>query len=150
MNKKRKILFVCLGNICRSPLAHGIAEDIIKKEDLEIEVDSAGTGSWHVGEHPCDRSIQVAKQHGIDISAQRARQVEKSDFIKFDLIIGLDDSNIENLKNMGCINPIKLRSFDGSYEDVPDPYYFKGFDGFEEVYKIIEKGVKIMLKDFKN
>ena len=90
----KSILFVCLGNICRSPLAEGIAKAYIKEKNLDLIIDSAGTGHWHIGEKPCENSIKVAKLNGVDISNQKARQVKKEDFKKFDLIVGLDDSNI--------------------------------------------------------
>ena len=90
----KSILFVCLGNICRSPLAQGIAEQYIKEKNIELVVQSAGTGSWHIGEAPCENSIKVASLNGVDISKQKAQQVKKSDFKNFDLIIELDDSNI--------------------------------------------------------
>lgn len=139
------ILFVCLGNICRSPLAEGIANEYIKEENLEIEIQSAGTGDWHIGEAPCENSIKVAKQNGIDISHQRARQVKFEDFEKFDLVIGLDDKNIENLKRLGCKNPLKLGDFGFDGEDVPDPYFFNGFEGFDRVYNMIEICVKTLI-----
>lgn len=139
------ILFVCLGNICRSPLAEGIANEYIKKENLEIEIQSAGTGDWHIGEAPCENSIKVAKQNGIDISHQRARQVKFEDFEKFDLVIGLDDKNIENLKRLGCKTPLKLGDFGFDGEDVPDPYFFNGFEGFDRVYNMIEICVKTLI-----
>ena len=107
----KSILFVCLGNIYRSPLAQGIAEQYIKEKNIELVVQSAGTGSWHIGEAPCENSIKVASLNGVDISKQKAQQVKKSDFKNFDLIIGLDDSNISNLKNLGCKNPLKLGDF---------------------------------------
>lgn len=139
------ILFVCLGNICRSPLAEGIAKEYLKTKNLNIICESAGTGSWHIGEAPCENSIKVAKQNGIDISTQRARQVKTNDFHEFDLIIGLDDSNISNLKKLGCKAPIKLGDFGFQGEDVPDPYFFDGFEGFDKVFKMIETCVKTLI-----
>ena len=133
----KSILFVCLGNICRSPLAQGIAEQYIKEKNIELVVQSAGTGSWHIGEAPCENSIKVASLNGVDISKQKAQQVKKSDFKNFDLIIGLDDSNISNLKNLGCKNPLKLGDFGFNGEDVPDPYFFDGFEGFDKVFEMI-------------
>ncbi|WP_320035683.1 low molecular weight protein-tyrosine-phosphatase [Halarcobacter sp.] len=143
--KVNSILFVCLGNICRSPLAEGIAKEYIKQKNLNIKIESAGTGSWHIGEAPCENSIKVAKQNGIDISNQKARQVNKNDFEEFDLIVGLDDSNISNLKNLGCKSPLKLGDFGFEGEDVPDPYFFNGFEGFDKVYNMIETCVKTLI-----
>ncbi|WP_206732080.1 low molecular weight protein-tyrosine-phosphatase [Halarcobacter ebronensis] len=139
------ILFVCLGNICRSPLAEGIAKEYVKQKGLNIRCDSAGTGSWHIGEKPCDNSIKVAKQNGIDISNQRARQVNQKDFKEFDLIVALDDSNIVNLKKMGCNNVVKLGNFGFEGQDVPDPYFFNGFEGFDKVFNMIEVCVKNLI-----
>jgi len=145
----KKILFVCLGNICRSPLAEGIARNYIKKNTLDMLVDSSGTGHWHIGEKPCDNSIKVAKLHGVDISQQKARQVDKEDFSKFDIIVGLDDKNIENLKILGCPAQKlkKLGAYGYNSEDVPDPYFFDGFEGFEKVYDMIEKCTINLLKE---
>lgn len=140
------ILFVCLGNICRSPLAEGIAKEYIKRYDLNLRVESAGTGDWHIGEPPCQNSIKVAKINGIDISAQRARQIKTEDFEKFDLIIGLDNKNIQNLKNLGCQNPLKLGDFGFNGEDVPDPYFFDGFEGFDKVFNMIDNCVKTFIE----
>ncbi|QOG12330.1 low molecular weight protein-tyrosine-phosphatase [Arcobacter sp. FWKO B] len=136
-----KILFVCLGNICRSPLAEGIAKYYISKNNLDIIVDSAGTSSFHIGENPCPHSVQIAQNKGIDISQLTARQVKQKDFSEFDLIIGLDKSNITNLKIMGCKNVKLLGDFGLDGEDIPDPYFFDGFDGFEKVFDMIEVGV---------
>ena len=143
----KSLLFVCLGNICRSPLAEGIAKKIILEKNLDIKVDSAGTGDWHIGESPCDNSIKVASLHGIDISSQQGRQVTKEDFINFDLIIGLDDSNLDNLKKLGAHDVLKLGSFGYKNEDVPDPYFFDGFEGFDKVYKMIETCVAQLIKE---
>ncbi|RXJ64234.1 protein tyrosine phosphatase [Halarcobacter anaerophilus] len=140
------ILFVCLGNICRSPLAEGIAKEYIKKYNLNLRIESAGTGDWHIGEPPCQNSIKVAKINGIDISTQRARQIKTEDFEKFDLIIGLDNKNIQNLKNLGCQNPLKLGDFGFNGEDVPDPYFFDGFEGFDKVFNMIDNCVKTLIE----
>ena len=145
----KSILFVCLGNICRSPLAEAIARDLIRKKALDIQVDSAGTSGWHIGEAPCEGSQKVAKLNGIDISHQKARQVKASDFKAFDLIIALDSSNQNDLLAMGATSVTKLRHYDGSNSDVPDPYFFDGFEGFHEVYRIIEKSVENLLEDIK-
>lgn len=145
--KMKSILFVCLGNICRSPLAEGIARKFSQKSGMQIKVDSAGTGSWHVGEAPCANSIKVAKENDIDISKQRARQVSSEDFKKYDYIIGLDESNISNLKKLGCKEPLKLGDFGFKGEDVPDPYFFNGFDGFDKVFNMIEVCVKTFINE---
>ena len=142
----KSILFVCLGNICRSPLAEAIAREYIKKNSLDIVVDSAGTGSWHIGEAPCENSIKVAKKHGIDISMLRARQVTKQDFERFELIVALDSSNYADLKAMGAPNLVKLGEYGYNGEDVPDPYFFNGFEGFEKVFTMIESCVVNLLK----
>lgn len=141
----KSILFVCLGNICRSPIAQGVAEIYIKEKNLDLIVDSAGTGNWHEGEKPCDNSIKVAFDNGIDISKQKARQVKKEDFKKFDLIVGLDSSNIKNLKNIGCQNPLKLGDFGFDGADVPDPYFFDGFEGFDKVFEMIDVCVRNLI-----
>ncbi|MBL3520708.1 low molecular weight protein-tyrosine-phosphatase [Aliarcobacter lanthieri] len=142
----KSILFVCLGNICRSPLAHGIAQEYINKKYLDIVVDSAGTGSWHIGEAPCENSIKVAYLNGVDISKQRARQIQKEDFKNFDLIVALDDNNLRDLKNLGYVNPLKLGDYGYEGACVPDPYYFKDFEDFKNVYSMIEKCVINLIK----
>jgi len=134
----QSVLFVCLGNICRSPLAEGIAKAKAKKMALSIIIDSAGTGDWHLGEPACENSIKVARMHGIDISTLRARQVTKEDLEQFDLIVALDESNLMNLKKMGAKNLVKLGEYGYNGEDVPDPYFFNGFEGFEKVYEMID------------
>jgi protein-tyrosine phosphatase len=144
-----KILFVCLGNICRSPLAEGIAKDIAKKKGLEITVDSAGTSSYHIGESPCDYSQKVALEHGIDISSLKARQVSQSDKKDFDLIIALDKKNRADLEQMGFKNVKLLGEYGYNSADVPDPYYFESYDkGIKEVYKMINSCVEDLLNSY--
>lgn len=118
---------------------------MIEEGAYNITVDSAGTGNWHVGEAPCKHSVTVAKNHDIDISGLRARQVKKEDFRAFDLIIALDQSNYHNLKALGCQNLAKLGDYGHGGSDVPDPYFFDGFEGFEHVYTMIESCVKELL-----
>lgn len=139
------ILFVCLGNICRSPIAEGVARALIEKESHNITVDSAGTGNWHVGEAPCKHSVTVAQNHGINISHLRARQVKKADFDTFELIVALDQSNYRDLKALGCQNLVKLGDYGFEGADVPDPFFFEGFEGFEHVYAMIESCVSELL-----
>jgi protein-tyrosine phosphatase len=141
------VLFVCLGNICRSPIADGIARKIAQRDGLDLVVDSAGTGDWHIGEHPCANSIKVAKLHGIDISSLRARQVTQDDFKKFDVVVALDDKNLEDLKALGATNVVKLGVFGYDGADVEDPYFYNGFEGFEKVYTMIEECVENLLKE---
>ena len=143
----KSILFVCLGNICRSPLAEGIAQKLSQELELDLRIDSAGTGDWHIGQNPCPNSIKVAKQNHIDISQFEGRQVNKDDFKTYDLIVGLDESNISNLKKLGCTNLIKLGDYGFKGEDVPDPYFFDGFEGFDKVFSMIETAVKNLLKE---
>lgn len=135
--KINSIIFVCLGNICRSPLAEGIAKKYVKQKGLDIHVDSAGTGSWHVGENPCENSIKVAESNGINISDLVSRQVTKQDFENYDLVVALDDKNLSDLSAFGAKNLIKLGDFGFNGEDVPDPYFFNGFEGFDKVYDMI-------------
>lgn len=140
------IIFVCLGNICRSPIAEGIARKLAEEKNLNINIDSAGTGDWHLGEAPCSNSVKVAKQNGIDISSYRARKVTKEDFEQFDLVVALDDSNYSDLERMGATNLVKLGEFGYDGADVPDPYFFNGFEGFHEVYKMVDNCVNNIFK----
>ncbi len=143
----KSILFVCLGNICRYPLAEGIAKKIVSKKDLDLTIDSAGTGDWHIGQAPCPNSIKVASLHNIDISGYKGRQVTPEDFSKYDLIVGLDESNMSNLKKLGATQLVKLGHFGYKDEDVPDPYFFDGFEGFDKVFEMIETCVTQLLKE---
>jgi protein-tyrosine phosphatase len=141
-NEMKRILFVCLGNICRSPIAEGVARKIITARGIEMEIDSAGTSSWHEGEAPCAHSVKVAKQYGTDISAQRSRPIRKEDKTHYDYVVAMDGQNLKDLEAQGFQNVHLLGNF-GGYEgaDVPDPYYFPGFEGFEKVYSMIEKAL---------
>lgn len=147
MIKAKSVIFICLGNICRSPIAEGIAQVYAKQKGIELVVDSAGTGDWHIGEKPCDDGIKICKEYNLDISNQIARQVQKEDFEKFDLVIGLDNSNIKNLRDLGCKNPLKLGDFGYDGVDVPDPYFFDGFEGFDKVYEMIDICVKELINE---
>jgi len=142
-----RILFVCLGNICRSPLAEGVAQYILEKEDLNLVVDSAGTSNWHEGEAPCNHSIKVAIQNEVDISKQRSRPVTKQDIENFDYIVAMDAQNKSDLENFGFTNVYKLGDF-GGYKgaNVPDPYFFPGFEGFEKVFEMVDDCVKDFLE----
>lgn len=142
-----KILFVCLGNICRSPLAHGIAETIIKDHSLKWIIDSAGISDWHAGESPCDNSIKVATNHKIDISTQRSRPIQKEDIGLFEYVIAMDRQNKADMEAFGFANVHLLGDFAGyNGTDVPDPYFFNGFEGFEKVYNMIELCVRDLIR----
>ena len=140
-----KILFVCLGNICRSPLAEGVAQNILEKEGLNLVVDSAGTSNWHEGEAPCAHSIKIARQNTVDISQQKSRPITKQDIEDFDYVLAMDAQNKIDLENFGFSNVHKLGDF-GGYKgaNVPDPYFFPGFKGFEKVFEM----VNVCVKDF--
>ncbi|QSZ41569.1 low molecular weight phosphotyrosine protein phosphatase [Sulfurimonas aquatica] len=143
----KSIMFVCLGNICRSPIAEGCAKKIVKENSLDIKIDSSGTSNWHTGEAPCDNSIKVCQMNGVNISGQRASQFKKSDIEKYDLIVALDDKNVTSLKELGALNVVKLGAYGYESEDVPDPYFFDGFEGFDKVYKMINECVTNLLKE---
>lgn len=134
---------VCLGNICRSPLAEGILKSKVDRNT--VFVDSAGTGAWHSGELPDKRSIAVAKKYGIDLTDQRARLFLVEDFDKFDHIYVMDQSNYKNVcrlaPNDEAINKVQLilnESYPDENLEVPDPYY-GGDQGFENVYKMLDE-----------
>ena len=145
------VLFVCLGNICRSPLAEGIFKNLAKKENLNVESDSAGTSSWHSGESPCSGSIEVAKRHDIDISRLESRAVSIYKDLDFDLVVALDGSNYSDLIKFGFDGERlkKLGDFGLDGADIPDPYNYKSADGFEKVYLMIEKCVENLIVSIK-
>ena len=144
----KKILFVCLGNICRSPLAEAIAKKEIAQQGYDLYVESRGTGDWHIGEMACEGSLKVAKLHGIDLTSHRAKQITQEDIKNFDIIVGLDRKNIASLKQLGVKNPLLLGDFGYAGADVPDPYFFNGFEGFEKVFEMIEVCVKDLLEKY--
>ena len=136
-----KILMVCLGNICRSPLAEGILAH--KTQHLNIEVDSAGTAGYHIGKLPDERSIEIAEKYNIDLTKQRARQFSRADFDDFDIIYAMDTNNYTHLISLAnneternkvrlILNEVNPEKF----ESVPDPYY-GGDDGFQNIYNIL-------------
>lgn len=146
-----RILFVCLGNICRSPLAHGIAEQIVNQNKLEFLIDSAGTSDWHKGEAPCENSIKIADQHHVDISRQRSRPIAKEDITSFDHVVAMDRQNKKDLEAFGFSNIHLLGDFaDYNGKDVPDPYFFDGFEGFEHVYNMVATCVEDFIKKADN
>lgn len=134
------LLFVCLGNICRSPLAEGIFIHQARHRGVleKFVVDSAGTGDWHVGSRPDPRALATAQKHGIELPSM-ARQVTPNDLANFDLLLAMDSANRDHLVDMGARNVKLMRSFEpGNTDelDVPDPYYGDG-DGFEDVYTML-------------
>jgi protein-tyrosine phosphatase len=147
-----KVVFVCLGNICRSPTAEGIFIHKVRERGLElyIYIDSAGTAAYHVGEPANSKSQFTANQYGVKLPS-RARQFEYADFEEFDLILPMDSSNMYNLKSMDRKNRFgdklfMMRDFDPHPEDgnVPDPYY-GGMQGFENVYQILDRSCESLL-----
>lgn len=144
-----KILMVCLGNICRSPLAEGLLAEKVKYKGLNWTVDSAGTSSWHIGEPPDPRSIQVAQKNGVDISQQKARQFVKADLERFDVILAMDQSNFMDINQhateqqkekvhmiLNFVHPKANRS-------VPDPYWDD--DGFDQIYGMLEEATEHLI-----
>ena len=151
-----KVLFVCMGNICRSPTAEGVFRDVVEKANLShlIEIDSAGTHAYHIGEPPDPRSTATAAQRGVDLSQQRARRAKESDFEDFDFVLAMDRDNHANLSNI-CSpeHESKLKLFldfapDVAESEVPDPYY-GGARGFDKVLDLIEAASEGLLKEIK-
>ncbi|MBK8700140.1 MAG: low molecular weight phosphotyrosine protein phosphatase [Saprospiraceae bacterium] len=147
-----KVLMVCLGNICRSPLAHGILESKIEKYDLSWTVDSAGTGGWHAGEAPDFRAIDEARRNGVDISKQKARQFSVSDFSAFDYILVMDAQNFQDVLQIAITaeqrNKVKMIMdflHPGKNKPVPDPYY----NGkFKEVYEMLDETIEKLVLQY--
>lgn len=141
-----RILMVCLGNICRSPLAEGIMRHLIEKENLEWEVASAGTGNWHIGQSPDHRSIAAAKNAGYDISRQRAQQFSAQMFAKYDLILVMDRQNLSDVKNLAktkeALQKIKLFL---DNDELVDPYWDNAL--FAPVCKQVEDRCKEIIKE---
>lgn len=147
-----KILMVCLGNICRSPLAEGIMQAKIDALNLDWQVDSAGTSSWHVGELPDSRSIDTARQHDMDITQQRSRKLVAEDLNQFDLVLAMDSSNYQNILRLATTTAQKekvkmIMNFadPGKNQSVPDPYYN---DGFENVYQMLDRACSGIIEEY--
>lgn len=140
-----KILFVCLGNICRSPLAQGIAENLSSKHSFS----SAGISGYHRGSPPCNGSQWIAQSHGISLTHIKSRPVRYPQDDEFDLIIALDSNNERDLLEMGfCREKVKkLGDFGFDGMDVPDPYYYTEKEGFKQIYIMIERCIQNLLKD---
>lgn len=148
-----KILMVCLGNICRSPLAEGILKTKIKAKRLPWKVDSAGTGSWHVGELPDPRSVATARKNGINITDQRARQFRSADLDEFDLILTMDHSNYRDVLRFATndeqrakIQMIMNFVYPNNNMDVPDPYWDD--EGFDKVFQMLETACDAIIEKY--
>lgn len=149
--KPVRILFVCLGNICRSPLAEGVMRELAGRARYGdvISVDSVGIGAWHIGHPPDRRSIAVAKAHGIDIRDLRGRQIGAADFGRFDLVLGMDSRNVSELLRLASPQTahkvhLFMKFATGRNDDVPDPYY-ETADAFEALYQTLEAGCSSLL-----
>ena len=149
-----RVLFVCLGNICRSPIAQGVFENVLRREGLEdeISVDSAGTGTWHVGEPPDQRAQRSASARGLDLSSQRARRIAPEDCENFDYVLTMDEENYRAVASL-CRGSAVVRLFldfatDSPETEVPDPFY-GGPEGFEHVLDLVEEASEGLLKDIR-
>ena len=151
---KHRLLFVCLGNICRSPMAEGAFRRVAEKEGLldRFEIDSAGLGSWHIGQAPDTRAQEAAAGRGIDISTQSARQVSRADFARFDLLLAMDGMNHAELLELAPADARhKIRYFldfapHAGTREVPDPFY-GGSEGFDQALDLIEAAARGLLAD---
>lgn len=151
-----KVLMVCLGNICRSPMAEGIFRNKVEEHHLAIEVDSAGTSDYHIGESPDHRATEKSAAYDIDISMLRGRQLVREDFDEFDKIFVMDTSNYENAMSLTSdashlkkLDLLLNLSYPGENRSVPDPY-FGGEEGFEQVYQLIDQACDVLIEQIKN
>jgi protein-tyrosine phosphatase len=146
--KSVRVLFVCTGNICRSPTAEGVLRVLAAKEGIDVHIESAGLGKWHVGNAPDKRAQHHAKGRGYDLSTLRARQVEPFDFERFDLILAMDRGHLRELQRMApAKHAAKVRLLVPE-RDVPDPYY-GGPQGFEHVLDLVEAACRDLLQELK-
>jgi protein-tyrosine phosphatase len=151
----QKILFVCLGNICRSPLAEGIMMHLNEAHQLGLTIDSAGTSNYHIGEAPDRRTIANARRNGVDLSSLRARQFRTEDFLEFDRIFVMDKSNLHNVARLApseeLLSKVDLllnKASPGEDREVPDPYY-GGEQGFEEVFQLVYKACEQIAEEYR-
>jgi protein-tyrosine phosphatase len=149
-----RVLFVCMGNICRSPIAQGVFENVLAREGLagEVFVDSAGTGAWHVGSPPDERAQRSAGLRGLDLSAQRARRISLDDCDAFDYILTMDEDNYRAVASL-CRGSAVVRPFldfaaDSPEREVPDPYH-GGSEGFDHVLDLVEEASEGLLADIR-
>ena len=152
-----RILFVCLGNICRSPTAEAVLRDLLAREapELSVEIDSAGIGDWHIGEPPDQRALVAARRRGLDMSRLRARQIVSEDFARFDFILAMDRANLSDLRGRAPTQyRERVRLFlefapDLGIDEVPDPYY-GGAAGFEDVLDLAEQAARGLLSHLRD
>jgi protein-tyrosine phosphatase len=151
-----KVLMVCLGNICRSPMADGLMRKKVADHNLDVVVDSAGTGDWHVGHAPDLRMLETAKRNGVPINKLRGRQFIVEDFDAFDRIIVMDKSNFANVtklardeKDTQKVEMFLNLTHPGKDIEVPDPY-FGGDEGFQDVFDMLDAGTDVLLKELQN
>ena len=150
---KASVLFVCMGNICRSPTAEGVVRKLLSERapELDVELDSAGTHSYHVGHPPDRRALAAAQSRGVDLSGIRARRVEEPDFTRFDLILAMDRDNLEALEAIRpAMATARIALFleyapGAGYAEVPDPYY-GGSNGFEQVLDLVEAAAEGLIE----
>jgi protein-tyrosine phosphatase len=147
-----KVLMICLGNICRSPLAEGVLKHKIAKKELDWHIDSAGTGGWHAGELPDNRSIAIARKFNIDLTDQRARQFQKGDLDTFDLILTMDKSNYRDIQRFAKTDAQRAKihlimnfSRPDSDLEVPDPYYD---NRFQLVYDLLDEACEAVVDKY--
>jgi protein-tyrosine phosphatase len=148
--KSIRVLFVCLGNICRSPMAEAVFRQLVKEAGLfdQIDVESAGTRAWHVGERPHPGTIDILRQNQVEIGGKRARQLSRSDFGSFDYIVAMDAENVEDIQALFGHRVPRLLEYapQGSPLDVPDPYYTGSFD---MVYRLVAAGCEGLLAEIR-
>ncbi|HKK92665.1 MAG TPA: low molecular weight protein-tyrosine-phosphatase [Longimicrobiales bacterium] len=152
-SRPTSVLFVCLGNICRSPLAEGVFLHLVAEAGSadDVVVDSAGTGAWHVGERPDPRSLEVAERHGIELPGH-ARRVTEEDFHRFARIVAMDRSNLSDLESLRpadsdtVLELLRDHDPDPGDGEVPDPYY-GGDDGFDRVYRMVRRSCEVLLDE---
>lgn len=155
MSDRVRVLFVCLGNICRSPSAEGVFRSLVDEAGLSdrVQIDSCGTGSWHIGKSPDARALEAARKRGIDISGLRARQIAESDLDEFDYVMVMDRQNLADVRDIwhqsgGTAPELFLSYGQSDHDEVPDPYY-GGEDGFELVLDLIHDAGQGLLEEIR-